>query len=212
VVLPPQWPQWPQQKQQQQQHQQQQQQKQQQQQPRARSRSPRGRSRSPTLGVQLLVGGRGAKQLQLVTLPSDGRSAAHLKCPKGCTLDVVDCTAGAGRRGARRRDVAVDVIDSEHPELKTKFVLTQGVPECKQCPGCKQRVLKIKLADMGSQPQQPLRLDNRGGRQKPAEKGAIRSSGRYAFSAALWASEDGSKEDLEKYIADAIHVGFQLQA
>ena len=135
-----------------------------------------------------------------------------MKCLKGCTLDLVDCTAGAGRRGARRREVAVDVIDSEHPELKTKFVLTQGVPECKQCPGCKQRVLKIKLADMESQPQQPLRLDDRGGRQEPAEKGAIRSSGRYAFSAALWAPEDGSEEDLEKYIADAIHVGFQLQA
>ena len=78
------------------------------------------------------------------------------------------------------------------------FNLQCGKSDIQQCPNCHQCCLELALAVSTAQVVPPLPI-------------AYHAQKRYAFSAALWAPAVNCQDELSKYLAEAIHVGYSLQ-
>ena len=180
----------------------------------ARSLSPPGRRGRAEPDLQLLVGGRGARELELVKLFEGKPTLMH--CPKGCALEV--SARGSIRNRARLgEDIQLFVASAKHDDLNTTFVVRQGLPVAEQCPSCKQRCIEIKTAEMGAPITKARRVERSTTVEAitdaaPENVCETQNTRRFAFSSAIWASDDrDSGIELAKYIADAIHVGNQLR-
>ena len=172
------------------------------------------RSRSPSADLELIVGGQGARHLEVAKLRRGRRTP--IRCAGGCELVVstVDSIKNQARRGG---DIRLEVASAVIKGQKTNFVMRPGYQDALLCPSCQRRRIEILLPELGSSSKghrvarsSPTAVSSTAA--APDDECEPQTNRRFAFSAALWASENGGGIESAKYITDAIHVGYQLQS
>ena len=117
--------------------------------------SKQKRRSSSSDDVQLLIGGRGSKSVDLIRVSGSYRTC--LMCSMGCELS---CNL---RSGPKHRRVEIDVISAFDETMKETFSLEPGVTDSKQCPSCKQRNISLQLPDLEARTSRPIaRVPRRG--------------------------------------------------
>ena len=152
-------------------------------------------------GLKVLVSGRGCDEMVFVELVE---KHAEIFCSKECKLFLKDCTSQSTRKHNR---FVVEVISEYDPKMKETFSLEPGKTGSRQCPGCKQRSIFLQIPKLEPEASRPIFTSTASRHARTAGK----REPKHAFSAALWAPEGDKIEELNKYIVDAIHVGYQLK-
>ena len=127
-------------------------------------------------------------------------------------------TVGSIQNQARRGgDIRLEVASAVIKGQKTNFVMRPGYQDALLCPSCQRRRIEILLPELGSSSKghrvarsSPTAVSSTAA--APDDECEPQTNRRFAFSAALWASENGGGIESAKYITDAIHVGYQLQS
>ncbi len=147
--------------------------------------------------IQLLLGGRGKPKLDLITV---GNSGVIIPCPRGCQvrLDVTGGKENFMKHHIKQNGHLQLRVTSTVYTFHSLFKLQCGKSDIQQCPNCHQCCLELALPRSTAQVVPPLAT-------------TYHAQKRYAFSAALWAPEVNCQDELSKYLAEAIHVGYSLQ-
>ena len=86
------------------------------------NRSP-SRRRSPSADLELIVGGRGARHLEVAKLREGKRTP--IRCAKGCAL-VVSAVGSIKNKARRGEGIRLDIASAVLADLKTTFVMRPG--------------------------------------------------------------------------------------